>query len=98
MVQITDELIDNLAHLSRLTFNENEKESIKKDMQSMVAFVEKLNEVDTTGVEPLLFITQRANVLREDKVQGSIDRETALQNAPKTDGEFFLVPKVITQS
>ena len=98
MVQITDELIDNLAHLSRLTFNENEKEGIKKDMQSMVAFVEKLNEVDTTGVEPLLFITPRANVLREDKVQGSIDRETALQNAPKTDSEFFLVPKVISHS
>ena len=98
MVQITDELIDNLAHLSRLTFNENEKEDIKKDMQSMVAFVEKLNEVDTTGIEPLLFITSRCNVLREDAVQGSVEKETALQNAPKTDGEFFLVPKVINHS
>jgi aspartyl-tRNA(Asn)/glutamyl-tRNA(Gln) amidotransferase subunit C len=61
----------------------------------MIAFVEKLNELDTTGVEPLLHMTDEINVLREDQVNGSITREEALKNAPEHDGQFFKVPKVI---
>lgn len=95
MVEITDQLIDNLANLSRLTFEESEKEAIKKDMEQMIQFVEKLSEVDTTGVAPLLHITPSENVFREDEVTGSITREAALKNVPKTDGTYILVPKVI---
>ena len=61
----------------------------------MVAFVEKLNEVDTEGIAPLLHITNNVNVLRDDEVQGSCTQQEALKNAPKTDGTYFLVPKVI---
>jgi len=61
----------------------------------MIAFVGQLNEVDTTGVEPLLHMGDAVNVLREDAIQGSITREAALLNAPDTDGTFFKVPKVI---
>ena len=61
----------------------------------MISFIEKLKEVDTTGVEPLLFMSDEVNVLREDVVEGSISQEEALQNAPVTDGKFFKVPKVI---
>ncbi len=95
MVEITDELIKQLAHLSRLHIEDNEIAEYKKDFTSMVQFVEKLNEVDTTGVAPLLHITDTVNVLREDDVQGSCTQEEALKNAPKTDGTYFLVPKVI---
>lgn len=95
MVEITDKLVDDLAHLSRLTFNAEEKEGIKSDLKEMISFVEKLNEVDTSNVEPLLHITPHQNILREDVVEGSITREEALQNVPKTDGEYILVPKVI---
>lgn len=94
MVEITDQLIDDLAHLSRLSFDAEEKEAIKSDMEQMVLFVEKLSEVDTTGVAPLLHITPNQNVFREDEVEGSISRE-ALKNVPKTDGTYILVPKVI---
>ena len=61
----------------------------------MIQFVEKLNELDTTGVEPLLHMSDNVNILREDEVKGSIDRTEGLKNAPVQDGVFFKVPKVI---
>ena len=94
-MQVTDEMIANLASLSRLKFNEQEKVEIKKDLQRMISFVEKLNEVDTTGVAPLLHMTDAINVYREDVVQGSMPRAEALANAPVADENYFKVPKVI---
>ncbi len=94
-MEVTDQLVDKLAHLSRLSFNDTEKADVKKDLQSMIAFVEKLNELDTTGIEPLLHMGDAVNVLRADEIKGSISREEALLNAPIKDGQFFKVPKVI---
>lgn len=70
-------------------------EVIKKDLQQMIGFIDKLQELDTTGVEPLLHMSNAVNVLREDIVQGSISREEAMKNAPQNDGVFIKVPKVI---
>jgi len=94
-MDVNDALIDKLAHLARLKFEAADKEEIKSDLQKMIAFVEKLNELDTTGVEPLLHMTDELNVLREDEVKGSISREEALKNALLHDEQFFKVPKVI---
>jgi len=94
-MEVNDALVDKLANLARLQFNDIEKENIKNDLQRMIQFVEKLNEVDTTGVEPLLHMSEEVNVLRDDEVKGSISRAEGLQNAPVHDGEFFKVPKVI---
>jgi aspartyl-tRNA(Asn)/glutamyl-tRNA(Gln) amidotransferase subunit C len=94
-MEVTDQLVEKLAHLSRLSFNETEKAAIKTDLQSMIAFVEKLKEVDTTGVEPLLHMGDAVNVLRDDEIKGSISRDEALLNAPIKDEQFFKVPKVI---
>lgn len=95
-MQVNDALTEKLAHLSRLEFNEAEKEEIKHDLQRMIGFVEKLNELDLEGVEPLRFMSDEVNVLREDEVKGSITREEGLKNAPVHDDAFFKVPKVIT--
>jgi aspartyl-tRNA(Asn)/glutamyl-tRNA(Gln) amidotransferase subunit C len=92
---VNDALVDKLANLSRLQFDTTEKEGIKKDLQRMIQFVEKLNELDTTGVEPLLHMSEQVNILREDEVKGSISRAEGLQNAPVYDEQFFKVPKVI---
>jgi aspartyl-tRNA(Asn)/glutamyl-tRNA(Gln) amidotransferase subunit C len=97
-MEVNDALIDNLSNLSRLEFNAAEKEEIKKDLQRMIHFVEKLGELDTTGVEPLLHMSPETDVLREDIPQGSINRESALAAAPDTDGIYFKVPKVIRKS
>ena len=94
-MEVNDALIDNLSNLARLEFNATEKEAIKKDLQRMIHFVEKLGELDTTGVEPLLHMSPEVNVLREDLPGGSVTREAALSSAPATDGQYFEVPKVI---
>jgi aspartyl-tRNA(Asn)/glutamyl-tRNA(Gln) amidotransferase subunit C len=95
-MQVNDALTEKLAHLSRLEFNAAEKEEIRHDLQRMIGFVEKLNELDLEGVKPLLFMSEEVNVLREDEVKGSVSREDGLKNAPLHDEEFFKVPKVIT--
>src|SRR5438552_18427486 len=94
-MEVNDALVDKLAHLARLKFEAADKEEIKNDLQKMIAFVEKLNELDTLGIEPLLHMTDELNVLREDELKGSICREEALKNAPLHDEQFFKVPKVI---
>ena len=71
-MDVNDALIDKLAHLSRLEFTESEKEEIKSDLEKMIGFIDKLNELDTTGVEPLLHMSENVNVLRKDEVKGQI--------------------------
>jgi aspartyl-tRNA(Asn)/glutamyl-tRNA(Gln) amidotransferase subunit C len=94
-MEVNDALVEKLAHLSRLRFDAAEKEGIKKDLRQMIGFVEKLNELNLDGVQPLLFMSEEVNVLREDEVKGSVSREEALKNAPLHDEQFFKVPKVI---
>jgi aspartyl-tRNA(Asn)/glutamyl-tRNA(Gln) amidotransferase subunit C len=92
---VNDALIDNLAELACLEFTGAEKEDLKKDLERMINFIDKLNELDTTGVEPQLHMSDEINTLRDDVLEGSVSREEALKNAPSTDGVFFKVPKVI---
>jgi aspartyl-tRNA(Asn)/glutamyl-tRNA(Gln) amidotransferase subunit C len=94
-MEVNDELVEKLARLARLRFDATEKDEIRSDLQRMIGFVEKLNELDLEGAEPLLHMSTEANVLREDEVGGSISRDEALKNAPVQDGTFFKVPKVI---
>jgi len=94
-MEVNDALIDNLSNLACLEFNAAEKEEIKNDLQRMVSFVEKLNELDTTGVSPLLQMSSEINVWREDRIEASEIRGEALKNAPLADSNYFKVPKVI---
>ena len=94
-MEVNEAMVDKLANLARLKFDDFEKEAIKNDLQKMIQFVEKLNELDTTSVEPLLHMSSNINVLRADEVKGSITREAGLQNAAVHDEHFFKVPKVI---
>ena len=94
-MQVDNKLVSHLAHLSRLNVAEDKMDQLVADMQDLVGFVEKLNEIDTTGTLPLMHMGDGVNVLRKDEVNGSISREAALKNAPDQDGTFFKVPKVI---
>lgn len=94
-MEVNDALIEKLAHLARLQFNDEEKAGIRHDLQRMISFVEKLNELNLEGVEPLVHMSPEVNVLRDDEVKGSISREEGLKNAPLHDKQFFKVPKVI---
>ncbi len=94
-MEVTTQLINNLAELARLKFTDEEKSEIKDDLQRMIAFVEKLQEVDTTGTEPLLHMTDALDAFREDEIKGSMQKATALANAPDANNDYFKVPKVI---
>ena len=95
MKKINQETVDKLATLSRLEFNGKEKEEIVNDLNRMLDFVSKLNELDTTNVEPLIYMNDEKNVLREDEVKQTISQKEALSNAPKKDSDYFKVPKVV---
>jgi aspartyl-tRNA(Asn)/glutamyl-tRNA(Gln) amidotransferase subunit C len=92
---IDKETVEKVAHLARLELAEDEKETMIADMSKILGFMAKLNEIDTTGVEPLVYMTNEINVTREDVVKQEITHQEALQNAPKQDGSYFLVAKVI---
>lgn len=94
-MQVDDALIDKLSKLAMLEFNDEEREEIKNDLQKMIGFIDKLSELDTTGVEPLLHMSPAHNVLRDDVPGSMLNREEALNNAPLHDGEYFKVPRVI---
>ena len=94
-MEISNQTIDKLANLAQLQFSEKEKSEIKVDLEKMVGFIEQLQKVDTTNVEPLIHISDAINVLRADEIKGSIVVEEALKNAPSKDEQFFTVPKVI---
>lgn len=97
-MNIDKDTVDKIAHLARLEFEDKAKDEIIKDMNNMLAFVNKLNEVDTTGVEPLIYMSDEVNVLREDDVVQEITQEQALKNAPEKDSDYFKVPKVIDRN
>jgi aspartyl-tRNA(Asn)/glutamyl-tRNA(Gln) amidotransferase subunit C len=95
-MKIDDATLDRIAELARLDFSDPTKRAgILEGMQRVLDFVEKLNEVDTTGVEPLIFMTDEQDVLREDVAKLEITKQEALMNAPVKDSDYFKVPKVM---
>ena len=97
-MSVTKNDVKKIAELSRLEFSETELENYTTEMNKILEYVEKLNELDTTNVEPLSHPIENSNVFREDKVHTSIEREKALKNAPDSTSEHFKVPKVISQT
>jgi aspartyl-tRNA(Asn)/glutamyl-tRNA(Gln) amidotransferase subunit C len=94
-MKVDDALIEKLAGLSKLEFDEASKEKIKKDLSRMLEFVEQLNELDTEGIEPLIHVNPETDRLREDEVSEKLTQEEALKNAPLHDDYYFKVPKVV---
>ena len=92
---IDDETIENVCILAKLSLNEKAKEKAKEDMQKMLDYVEKLDELDTEGVEPLSHIFGDQNVFREDVVTNGDNKEAMLTNAPKAKEGQYQVPKTI---
>lgn len=88
-------LLEKLAHLARLEFDEKRAEEMLTDLNKMVDWVDKLKEADVEGVEPLTSMAHEPCSLAEDIPRPPLDRETALKNAPRKEGSFFSVPKVI---
>lgn len=94
-MEVTNDIIDHIAHLARLEFEGESKDAIREDLQRIVAFMDKLQEVDTENVEPLVFMTKEVNHLRDDVPESTVTQEQALKNAPKRDSDYFRIPKVL---
>ena len=94
-MNIDKETVEKVAHLARLELAEDEKEKMIADMNKILGFMDKLNEIDTSGIEPLVYMTNEINTVRDDVVKHEVTHEEALLNAPKHDKDYFLVAKVI---
>jgi len=94
-MKINNKLIEEIASLAKLNFDENSKELMKSDLKKIISFIDKLSEVDTKNVEPLVYLSDEVNVLRKDEVKEVISQVDALKNAPQKDSDYFFVPKII---
>lgn len=92
---ISDETIEYVGILAKLELSEEEKEHAKKDMGSMLDYIDKLNELDTSGVEPMSHVFPVQNVFREDVVTNGDGHEVTLANAPEEKEQSFKVPKTV---
>lgn len=95
MAKITLEDVEYVASLAHLRLDDEAKHRLVKEMGDILTYVDKLAELDTDGIEPMMHVLDLTNIFREDVVTGSLDRDAALRNAPKTDGEYFLVPRIL---
>lgn len=94
-MKITEEMVEYVAILSRLKLSDEEKVQVQNDLGSIIDYIDLLNNVDTTDIEPMSHTFAIKNVFRKDEVQPSFDREELLKNAPKRDEESFIVPKTV---
>lgn len=92
---ISDETIEYVGILAKLELSEEEKEQAKKDMGDMLDYIDKLNELDTSSVEPMSHVFPVNNVFREDVVVNGDDSENILKNAPEEKDGSFAVPKTV---
>ena len=94
-MKISEETVDHIAHLARLEFEGEKKETIKADLERILEFIDKLKQVETENVEPLIYMTNEVNRLREDESKVTLSQEEVLKNAPKKDSDYFRIPKVL---
>ena len=96
-MSVDSKTVDRIAALAKLEFNEQEKQEIMEDMNRMLGFVDQLNNVDTEGVEPLIYMLDEESKMRKDEVKQRISQKDALKNAPEKDTDFIKVPKVLNK-
>ena len=94
-MKVDNKLIQNLASLSKLDFNESDFQKIKVDLETIFEFVKILEEVNTDNIEPLIYMSDEVNVIRNDKVKTEISKTDALKNAPSKNSDYFKVPTVL---
>ena len=94
-MKIDTKVVDELAHLARLSYENEAKQEIVTELNKIIAFVEKLGEINTDGIEPLIYMVDETNVARVDTMKQDVTQGDGLKNAPKKDSDYFRVPKVI---
>ena len=94
-MKVDNKLIYDLSRLAKLNFDEQTIEEMKSDFENILGFIDKLSEIDTEGVEPLIYLSDEVNILRADEIEEEVTQEQALKNAPNKDSDYFKVPTVL---
>ena len=94
-MEVNNKLIQDLSRLAKLKFDEKSAEKMKVDLEKIIGFVDKLSEIDTKGIEPLIYLSDEVNTLRKDEIAHEVSQEDALKNAPQKDSDYFKVPTVL---
>ena len=94
-MEITNKLIQDIAALAKLEFDEKSAEQMKADLEKIIGFFDKLSEIDTDGVDPLIYLSEEVSVLREDEIKAVVSQVEALKNAPEKDSDYFKVPTIL---
>jgi len=94
-MKINGELVDYIANLARIELTEQEKQVYRGQLEAILDYIDKLNELDTTGVEPMVHTLSLQNVFRNDAVRPSLPREAALRNAPERSEDSYKVPAIL---
>jgi aspartyl-tRNA(Asn)/glutamyl-tRNA(Gln) amidotransferase subunit C len=94
-MEVSKSELEKIAHLARIELTENEKESMLQDFNKILKFVEKVRELDLEDEEPLVYISERVNALREDVPGKEVSQQDALKNAADHDTDYFKVPRVV---
>jgi len=94
-MEVTNKLIQDISTLGKLDFDEKSTEQMKADLKKIISFIDKLSEVDTDGTEPLIYLSDEVNTLREDEIKIIVSQAEALKNAPYKDSDYFKVPTVL---
>ena len=94
-ITVDDKLIADLSRLAKLKFDKESSEKMKSDLETILGFVDRLSEVDTEGIDPLVYMSEEVNVLRSDEISNIVAQENALKNAPQKDSDYFKVPTIL---
>ena len=94
-MEITNKLIQDIAALAKLEFDAKSAEQMKADLGKIIGFFDKLSEVDTDGVEPLIYLSEEVSVLRKEGIKAMVSQVEALKNAPEKDSDYFKVPTIL---
>lgn len=94
-MKVDKDTLKKIAHLSRVEIDPKDEKGLLKDLEQIVSWVEKLDSLDTKGIEPLRHMTMEKNRLRPDEAENTLAKDKALENAPEHDQHFFRVPKVL---
>ena len=96
-MKIDKKLIYDLAKLAKLDFDDKSSLDMQDDLKKIIGFVEKLSEINTDNIEPLVYLSEELNVMRDDMEVQNLSQENALKNAPKKDSDYILVPKILNK-
>lgn len=94
-IKVDDKLIDDLAKLAKLKFDKKSSEKIKADLDRILTFINAISKVNTDEVDPLIYLSEEVNVLRNDEITNEVSQKDALKNAPQKDSDYFKVPTVL---